>query len=618
MQPARRHLIAIAAVALTTMMGVHALRGFLAMIVWNVAAERSATVLGGIAFAVYAAGLAGWIIAPRLDGPRAGTRRAIAFVAVFALSHYARHPLVTPALALIAATAWLWFFPALIGRLSRLALPEALAPGILTGFAAQVSLQTALHGVDLAMLRGILPGVGATGLAATLLLTWWSLAGSWREREEGSARPSPGWGLVAFGPYLMLQLALLGNVGRAQMLTGTALPVASLPALLGLAGGAVVLAVSSSPLLRVAAAVAFVLIVQPLWLGREGMLVLFLAHLAASITLAEALRPGAARATPGAYAAGAAGLLAAFVIMFLYYSRYEWPALWPVLAVLVAIPALLRRAPTRPPGSPVGAAAIVTVGLLGVAIGAVPPREAPQITTVPAQLRVLDYNIHMGFDAFGVPDLPGIAGVIEAADADVVALQEVGRGWTVNGGADLFAWLRRRFPEYRAVYGPMNGALWGNVLLSRYPISGWGSLRFPIRESRFQRGLTWVTLPASGGELLVIATHFAHEAGAETDRLGQAGDLLAFWKARPRTVVMGDLNAGPDSAPITRLLAAGLLDALDPHRLGSAPTYPSPRPAERLDYVLISPDVVSVSGSISRTTASDHLPVVVQIRMPQR
>jgi endonuclease/exonuclease/phosphatase family metal-dependent hydrolase len=221
----------------------------------------------------------------------------------------------------------------------------------------------------------------------------------------------------------------------------------------------------------------------------------------------------------------------------------------------------------------------------------------------------------MGFDAEGIPDPPGIARAIEAADADVVGLEEVGRGWTVNGGADLFAWLRWRFPQYRALYGPMNGALWGNAILSRLPIGDQGSLRFPIRESKFQRGLTWVTLPTPRGDLLVIATHFANEEAAEGDRLGQAGDLLAFWRSRPCTVIMGDFNAEPDSAPITRVLASGLRDALAPHGLAAAGTYPSPSPAIRRDYVFITADIESVAGRIPKTIASDHLPVAATLRV---
>jgi len=293
MQGYRHHLPGIAGVALATMMGVHALRSFLAMIVWNIGVERPALVLGGIALVVYAAGLAGWIAAPRFDTSRAANRLAVVFAAVYALSHYVRHPLLTPALALATATIWLWFLPALIGQLSRRDLMETLVPGFLAGFAAQVALQTALHGLDLAMLRGTAPGLGATLLAATLLLTWRSID-TVRGREGEPRRYLPGWGLVAFGPYLLLQLALLANVGRAQMLTGAPEPIASLPILLGLAVGAAVIAAPASPLLRVAAAAVSVIVLQPLWLGRYGTVLLFLAQIALSITLAGALRPAEA------------------------------------------------------------------------------------------------------------------------------------------------------------------------------------------------------------------------------------------------------------------------------------------------------------------------------------
>ncbi|HEY6103982.1 MAG TPA: endonuclease/exonuclease/phosphatase family protein [bacterium] len=604
------------AVALTTSMGVHALRGFLAMIVWNIAVERPAFVLGGIALIVYAAGLAGFL-KPRVESAGMRNGRAVAFALLYAAGHYIRYPILTPALALAAAVAWLWFFPALIARLSRAGHIDALSSGLSLGIAAQLALQTALHGLDLPMLQGILPGLGATALAAALLVCWRGLDAE-RGSQPASGPRLPGWGLIAFGPYLTLQLVLLANVGRAEMLTGLRLPLASVPALLGLAAGAAGVAYFASPPIgRIAAAAGVLILLQPAWLDRYGVTLLLIAQIALSITLAEALRAAEVRSPSSTYAGGAAGLLLAFAAIFLYYSRYEWPALWPVLAALVALPAVVGRAAPRPRPSMTPVFVMVVVGALGVALGAIPARSAAQtVIHPPDELRVFDYNIHMGFDAEGLPDPQGIARVLDDADADVIALQEVGRGWTVNGGADLFAWLRWRFPRYRAVYGPMNGALWGNAILSRVPVNGQGSLRFPVRESKFQRGLTWVTLPAPRGELLVIATHFANEAAAEDDRLAQAGDLLAFWQSRPRTIIMGDFNAEPDSAPITRVLASGPRDALAPHGLRMAGTYPSPSPAIRIDYVFATADIEPVAAAIPQTTASDHRPLAVRLRVP--
>ena len=617
MEQPRGGLLGLLTVALTTLMGVHVLRAYLAMIVWNIAVERPAFVLGGVAFAVYAAGLAGWFLMPRVESAGMGNGRAAAFALLYAASHYVRYPILTPALALATAVAWLWLFPALIARLARAGHIGTLASGLSVGIAAQLALQTALHGLDLPMLRGFLPGLGATVPAAALLVCWRGLDMGSRSRPASEPR-LPGWGLIAFGPYLTLQLVLLANVGRAEMLTGLRLPLASLPALLGLAGGAAAVTSFASPLsARIAAAAGVLLLLQPAWLDRYGIGLLLIAQIASSLALAGALRGAAVRSPASSYLAGAGGLLLAFAAIFLYYSRYEWPALWPVLAALVAVPAVLRRVPPQPRPSPTPVVAIVVVGALGVALGAIPSRSPVPAAAHPVgELQVFDYNIHMGFDAEGIPDPQGIARVLDGADADVIALQEVGRGWTVNGGADLFAWLRWRFPQYRAVYGPMNGALWGNAILSRRTIAAQGSLRFPIRESKFQRGLTWVTLPTPRGEVLVIATHFSNEEAAEADRLGQAGDLLAFWGSRPRTVIMGDFNAEPDSAPITRVLASGLRDALAPHGLRTAGTYPAPSPAIRFDYVLATADLESMAAAIPQTTASDHLPLAVRLRVP--
>jgi len=165
------------------------------------------------------------------------------------------------------------------------------------------------------------------------------------------------------------------------------------------------------------------------------------------------------------------------------------------------------------------------------------------------------------------------------------------------------------------VYGPMNGDLWGNVILSRYPVRESGAERYPTRVSKFQRGLTWATIPTVAGDLLFVTTHFTAYAGYGVDRTGQAGDLLTFWKERPRTIIVGDVNAGPNEEPLRRLLSGKLADVSTKHGLGTAFTYSSAQPYERRDYIFSSPDVESLAASIPKTTASDHLPFEARVRV---
>ena len=605
--------LATTTVALVILMGIHVVRSSFAMVVWNIGEGQSPAALLLIASGIWVAGLAGWAIVPWVDSPRLGLRLALLFAVLYAAGHAVRHPALTPALVSASLVAWLWMMPALIGELGRPDALDVMVPGILVGSALQVAGQTALHGLDLSMLHGPLPGLGAAALAGALFAVWTATVTT--APSGAAAFPFPqGWGLFALGPYLVLQQTLLTNLGRVQAATGLEIEQASVLILLGLAAGAAAIPLASRPLIRMAVAPASVGLAGAFIL--PGIAWLPALQVLAAIALAGAMMPAPIPHLRRSYLWGAAGMLCGFALTFLFYSRYEWTELWPLMAALVALASLPHATTVLPARTFRATAAIILIGTAGLGVSrltqrpfAGPPSEPDETQAV----RVLTYNIHMGFNAFGLPDAEALARVIEATDADVVALQEVGRGWTINGGADLVSWLRWRFPGYRLVYGPMNGELWGNVILTRLEVFESGSLRFPLRESAFRRGLTWATVSTPGGRLLVINTHFAHDS--DEDRLAQAADLLGFWNGRPRSAVLGDLNAGPDAAPLLRLRDGGLIDALAPLDLDAAPTFPAAAPRERIDYVLTSPDLRSTGGVIRRTTASDHLPVILELRV---
>ena len=602
--------LAAATVALVMLTGIHAVRSALAMVVWNIAEGQPETVIALIAFGIWAAGLLGWAMAPRLHLRRPGMGVAIGFAVAYAAGHFLRHPVLTPAFAVMTLVLWLWMIPALLGLLARVEAIEVLAPGILIGFAVQVALQAALHGLDMPMLHGFLSGAGAALLGLALIAAW---------RSTELTAPAAtgvlflkGWGLFALGPYIVLQLTLLSNLGRVQMITGWDLEGAATFVVLGLAAGAAAVPQASSPLVRAAAGPAAVL------LAGANLIVNLAAWLAAlqvltAAVMAGALAPAPVRRPFRTYVWGTIGMLLGFALLGLFYSRNEWRELWPLMVALVALASLSRVTPVPAARTLRAVLAIVVFGALGIVYSRTSHPPPVPTAKAPAQIRILTYNIHMAFNAHGIPDPAAMATVIETVDADLVALQEVGRGWTVNGGADLAAWLRWRFPEYRLVYGAMNGDLWGNVILSRFDLRGTGAVRFPIRLRRIQRGLTWATVPAEE-DLLIINAHFAH-GGLEDERLAQAGDVLAFWNGRRPAVILGDFNAGPDSPSVALLRAAGLRDALAAHGLAAAFTYPSLHPSERRDYIFITDNLGSLGGAIPRATASDHLPVVATIQV---
>jgi len=86
------------------------------------------------------------------------------------------------------------------------------------------------------------------------------------------------------------------------------------------------------------------------------------------------------------------------------------------------------------------------------------------------------------------------------------------------------------------------------------------------------------------------------------------------------TIICGDLNALPTTAAYKNL-TTGLLDVQKVCPGKPSGTFPSKRPIMRLDHILVSPewevDAVQVVSTQLARVASDHLPVLVELHLPE-
>jgi endonuclease/exonuclease/phosphatase family metal-dependent hydrolase len=502
-----------------------------------------------------------------------------------------------------------------------------------------VAADTAIHAGSLTLDLSWQPGWVAT--AVILLLAIAALVLLWLVSKAPKPEKPKSWGwarilvLAAYGPWLFLQLVIFQNVARMGAITGWSIPVAGLVICLGNVIGLVAAAhaprAKQIPGLTIFVGLVFILML--FLTGIDGFLggiitvigqVLSFSLLA---TIFFALGSWAKETgRMGAPAANGIGQLLFVIIIFVFYISYDMaigfraPAILPVAAILVAVAAfsVTRGLKTSENISTELRPAIVAAILLLLPAVLLLTWDTPQPSAPPTgnnTIRIMDYNLHNGFNTDGQLDLEALAQVIEAGDADVIGLQEVSRGWVINGSVDMLQWLSQRL-DMPYIFGPTEGLLWGNAILSRYPIASVDTGSLPPESQRLRRGYIKAEIETGQRTIYLIDTHLHHLEPDSEMRQEQVPLLVEAWGGGPRTILVGDMNATPDSPEMQILAGAGLVDVGGV--LGPDPgyTFYSPAPDSRIDYIWTSPDIVPTSFDIPQTTASDHLPLVTTITLP--
>ncbi|MBC2772536.1 endonuclease/exonuclease/phosphatase family protein [Rhizobium sp. AQ_MP] len=285
-------------------------------------------------------------------------------------------------------------------------------------------------------------------------------------------------------------------------------------------------------------------------------------------------------------------------------------------------------------------------------------------------MKFVSYNIQYGFGQDGCFDPVRIADSIR--DADVIALQEVTRGYSRNDHADLVEIFSAQFPDYFAAFGAACDVLvdhtvadgrlrerrfqFGNMVLSRFPIRATRNLLLPRNRTfdklNLQRGALETVIDAPGGALRVYSVHLDHVSPDERiaqiaflkervcGYLSEGGALtgaIEFAVSDPPLpedfVIMGDFNMEPESPEYIAMV--GRNDAY----YGRAPRAGFPTDAEaylkarpegghswisedgsrrmHLDYCFVSGGLVSRLKTCRvdvSAVGSDHLPVWVELR----
>jgi endonuclease/exonuclease/phosphatase family metal-dependent hydrolase len=241
-------------------------------------------------------------------------------------------------------------------------------------------------------------------------------------------------------------------------------------------------------------------------------------------------------------------------------------------------------------------------------------------------LRIMTYNVHSCVGMDGKLDAERIARVIARCNPDVVALQELDVGRMRSQGVDQ-AHLIARYLEMEFHFHPalhIEEERYGDAILTHLPqrLVKAGALPGLAGKPKLEpRGALWVAVDLNGTEIQIINTHlglYPRERAAQIETL-LGSDWLAHEDCRGPVILCGDFNALPSSS-VCRRLAVRLKDAqIKAQRHRPKCTYSSRFPSVRIDHIFISPGLevtgIEVSESELTRTASDHLPLVAEVRI---
>jgi endonuclease/exonuclease/phosphatase family metal-dependent hydrolase len=236
-------------------------------------------------------------------------------------------------------------------------------------------------------------------------------------------------------------------------------------------------------------------------------------------------------------------------------------------------------------------------------------------------LRVLTYNIHHGEGTDGRFDLSRTAAIITAADADLVALQEVDRRTDRSGGIDQLAELE----QLTGMWGTFGKAMpfqrgeYGVATLSRQPILRAVNRALPDIAGREPRtGLTIdVRIDPDAPALQFTSTHL--DQGREHDnRIVQANFLNTVLLADTTgaAILAGDMNSRPDTEVMQYLF-----EHWQNQFMPIVPLPPAVPPRGLVDHVLVrpAPQFRTVAARvIEDRIASDHRPLLISLEWTPR
>jgi len=575
---------------------------------------QSNTTLAIIATAVFATSFLSPIVGWRL-GPKRSIGMSAALLGIATLiATVSRNNIADLALSIVGVAGGLWWL-ALLHASRPPDRPSPLAVALPIAFSADLVLRAAFRTVPLVDLNLALAAPLVLVAALVFLAAGVAAMGGARTWTRPDARGA--LALIAL-PALFL-VAETGATNGAQVALASGLGLGPEPArstqlgmvLLGLGLAAGSLALSRRYRRGVAAAIACAAGAALLWYVHAPVVSLVGGLiLAAGVFIAAATIPGAPLKVTGSPAVVTLTLALGWLVFV--GTAFGFYAFWAYLPAVYAATALVAIAALLVPGGALPAWRALPIALVPIVVGvplvALLLTPAPQTKDeLPATFKLMTYNIHQGFSAGQVPSLDLLVDVISRESPDVLVLQEVVRGWMIDEQHDALGVLAERL-AMPYVFSPNIGDLYGNAILSRFPMTEVKRVHFAVQPSAKHqpRGAVGVRI----GGVLIVTTHLDEVEDSSAIRQEQVRTILREWDGEKVAIVAGDMNAEPGDLEMGLFSEAGYGDLAEP----AGPTTTTDDPPKRIDYIWGIGVTSSSPHTVMALGASDHRAVVVLVK----
>lgn len=223
--------------------------------------------------------------------------------------------------------------------------------------------------------------------------------------------------------------------------------------------------------------------------------------------------------------------------------------------------------------------------------------------------RFMTWNVHGCVGRDGVCDPDRVARVLEAAQPDIAALQEIDSR-TIEAARNPFSYFGSLFGWRTLVARTLvaRDGHYGHIVLSRWPIEALGEIDLSVRWREPRKAIVgMVTTPA--GPIAVIAAHLGLLPFERRKQFELLRERVAGIATRP-LVVLGDFNDFPGRGLAERSLCPPLRGTPE------LPTYPSRFPLLPLDRIWFSAplELRTIATLAEAGRASDHLPLLASFK----